>query len=617
MNAKIALTYIVKDNSEYNIFEKSLNSFMPYFDALYVAVTGVSGEHDKIHRLVKKWKGKSISTSPTTHPKIYSQDENGKYFFSNFAEARQVSWNLIDKEYDYVSWADTDDLLYGGEDVRRLVDNAKLQGLDMIYCTYNYANRFDDKGRLKEVIINHERERFINPKKYYWKSRLHEVLIPNEPGNVKIAQYSYQPEIGQNIAWVHTAPHDKTVQALQRNTIILEIQAKEENYQDPRTVFYLAKTYFDIGGNEKLILADKYLDDYLKVSGWPQEKANAWEYKGLIAEKLGKPYEEALRYYLNGLPEYPKFHTLNLRIANCYMNLGNDDLAAYYLDLVEKVLGEYRSQATIGNPLEIKLIFYTLKYTQAMKKMDLENALKYAKLRHEVNPDGLLDTLLAEENKQIVARGFVNFATYLKKNNKFDEVIKLFQMLPEDFKDEQFVFQFMNSMPPRKWNHRSIVYYASFGAKHFETWNGESLKVGIGGSESAVIYLSEEWANLGYQVTVFCDTPKALELNGVFYVPYYLMNWNDEFDTLILWRSPHLLDAPIKAKNLFYDSHDIENPLNWNKQRIDKVNKVFFKSKWHRTNLPDLPDQKAVIISNGVVEYEEFTGHNEFNKRAN
>ena len=56
MSAKIALTYIVKDNSEYNLFEKSLESFMPYFDGLYVAVTGPSGEHDKIHRLVKNTK---------------------------------------------------------------------------------------------------------------------------------------------------------------------------------------------------------------------------------------------------------------------------------------------------------------------------------------------------------------------------------------------------------------------------------------------------------------------------------------------------------------------------------------------------------------------------------
>jgi len=321
MSAKVALTYIVKDNSEYNLFEKSLESFMPYFDGLYVAVTGPSGEHDKIHRLVKKWKGKSISTNHVSHPKIYSQDENGKWFFSNFAEARQVSWDLIDKDYDYVSWADTDDLLWGGDQIRTITTNAKQQNVDMIYCTYNYANRFDEKGKLKEVVINHERERFINPKKYFWKSRLHEVLIPHNPHDVKIVQYTYDPKNNQNIAWIHTATMDKSVQALKRNVTILEIQAKEEDYKDPRTVFYLAKTYFDVGTDDLLVKANTYLDDYLKVSGWPQEKANAWEYKGLIAERLNKPTEEALRYYLNSIFEYPKNHTVNLRIANCYLKV--------------------------------------------------------------------------------------------------------------------------------------------------------------------------------------------------------------------------------------------------------------------------------------------------------
>lgn len=605
--AKIALTYIVKDNSEYNLFEKSLESFMPHFDGLYVAVTGTSGEHDKIHRLVKKYKGKSISTNPTTHPKIYSQKEDGTYFFTNFAEARQVSWDLIDKDFDYVSWADTDDLLSGGYQIRDLVNNAKAQNIDMIYCTYNYSNIFDEKGRIKEVVINHERERFINPRKYKWKSRLHEVLIPINPYNVKVVQFTYDPKINQNLVWIHTANMEKTKSALMRNIEILEIQGKEENYSDPRTVLYLAKTYFDVGGDDLLRKADKYLDDYLKVSGWPEEKANAWEYKGMIAQRLNKPKEEALRYLLNANTEHPKNHTVNLRIADLYFQLGNDDLANFYLDLVSKVLGEHKSKATIGNPLEIKLLYTTLRYNQALKQGKLDEAVEWATQRHEIVKDGLLDVAIAEQNKQMVARGFVNFATYLNKSGRYEDVLKLLQLAPPEYKEEQFLLQIANSLPPKKWNDKSIVYFASWGAKHLENWNGNSLKTGIGGSESAVIYLAEEWVNMGYEVTVFCDTPKTEQINGVLYVPYFLMNFSDEFDTLILWRSPHLLDMPrFKAKNVWMDLHDIADPTQWTPERISKVDKVFFKSTWHRKNLFNVPDNKAVVISNGVVEYEEF-----------
>lgn len=605
MTAKIALTYIVKDNSEYNLFEKSLQSFMPYFDGLYVAVTGPSGEHDKIHRLVKKWKGSSISTSPVSHPKIYSQRPDGTFIFTNFAEARQVSWDLIKNQYDYVSWADTDDLLQGGTEIRGLVNNAVLQNIDMIYCTYNYANTFDEKGKIKQVMINHERERFINPRKYRWKSRLHEVLIPNPQAQIKIVQYTCDPSIGQNLVWIHTADMSKSMGALMRNVEILEIQGKEENYSDPRTVFYLAKTYFDVGGAEMLQKADEYLDKYLKVSGWSEEKANAWEYKGLIAQKLNKPNEEALKYFLNANAEHPKNHTVNLRIANCYFVSGNEDLTAFYLDLVEKVLGEHKSKATIGNPMEIKLLFTTLKYNQALKRLKIDECVEWAKQRHELIPDSLLDTALGEQTKQMVAKGFVNFATYLNKSGRYEDVLKLLQLAPEEYKEEQFLLQIANSLPPKRWSDNSIVYFASWGQKHLELWNGNSIHKGIGGSESAVIYLSEEWVSLGYEVTVFCDTPKTEIINGVLYVPYFLMNFADEFETLILWRSPHLLDMTrFKAKNILMDLHDIVDPLQWTKERMAKVDKILFKSKWHRSNLPHLSDDKAVIISNGVVENE-------------
>ena len=603
MSAKIALTYIVKDNSEYNLFERSLESFMPHFDGLYVAVTGVSGEHDKIHKLVKKWKGKSISTSPETHPKIYSQDKDGKWFFSNFAEARSVCWGIVDKDYDYLSWADTDDLLNGGNEIRTMVNQAKEQKVDMIFCTYNYANVFDEKGRLKEVVINHERERFINPKKYRWKSRLHEVLIPYEGVPIKAVQYTFDPKVGQNLVWIHTADMEKSKGALMRNVEILEIQAREENFQDPRTVFYLAKTYFDIGGDDKLKEADIFLDKYLQVSGWNQEKANAWEYKGMIAQRLNKPKEEALRYLLMANTEYPKNHTVNLRIADLYLQLGEDDLARHYLDMVEKVLGEHKSQATIGNPMEIKLLFTTLKYQQALKQRDIDKAVYWAEQRHQLLPDGLYDSIVAEQNKQMVAKGFVNFATYLNKSGRYEDVLKLLQLAPEEYKEEQFLMQIANSLPPKKWSENSIVYFASWGVKHLELWNAHSLKKGIGGSESAVIYLSREWVKQGYEVTVFCDTPKTEMIDGVLYVPYFLMNFKDEFETLILWRSPHLLDMDfINAKRLYMDLHDIADPSQWTPERINKVDKVFFKSRWHRRNLPRIPDNKAVVISNGVVE---------------
>ena len=122
------------------------------------------------------------------------------------------------------------------------------------------------------------------------------------------------------------------------------------------------------------------------------------------------------------------------------------------------------------------------------------------------------------------------------------------------------------------------------------------------GSESAVIYLSKEWVKKGYKVVVYCDCGNnAGIIDGVEYRHYNTINWNDKFSTIIFWRSPHLLDIKVlNAIRIFYDAHDIESIANWTPERVKKVDKVFFKSRWHRKNLPNIPDSKAVIISNGI-----------------
>ncbi len=152
-----------------------------------------------------------------------------------------------------------------------------------------------------------------------------------------------------------------------------------------------------------------------------------------------------------------------------------------------------------------------------------------------------------------------------------------------------------------KHNDKSIVYFASFYGPHFEKWNGDNLKVGIGGSESAVIYLSEEWVKLGYDVTVYCDTEEDKVINGVKYKKYWKVNFNDEFNIFISWRTPAFLDFNIKTRKHFVDLHDIVNASDWFESRCEKVDKVFFKSKWHARQIPQLELDKRVVISNGIT----------------
>jgi len=601
MSVKVALTYIVKDNSELSLFQKSLKSFMPYFDGLFVVVNGLSNQHEKIHQEVKKWKGKSISISPETHPHVYHKNEDGKWEFVNFAGARQATWDLVTADYDYISWADTDDFLEGGADIRKLAQAGKEQNIDTIFCTYYYSCIFNKDGSVKEPVIFHERERLIRNGKYKWASWLHEVCVPIDGNlqNHKVQKFSYNPKQNANVLWVHTADYKKSSQALERNVRILELQAKYENYQDPRTLLYIAKTYFDIGGEEKLISADRYLDLYLPLSGWDEEIAVAYHYKGLIRQRLGKD-AEAIPYFKEAIKIFPKNHIDYLRLADAFFKIGKFDDGSLYLAQAS-VLPEMESKATIGNPFEVKILFLTLKYQEAQQKGDMAGMEQYAKLRSEYVKDQLLDDVTRTKELNDVAKGIYNYAIYLLKNQP-EYLEDLILTIKKPFIDEQFVMQLSNSKPVKKWADNEIVYYASFAQKHFEEWTAKNLDSGIGGSESAVIYLSKEWVKMGYKVTVYCDCGNSAGIyDGVEYRHYNTVNFNDEFSTIIFWRSPHLLDLPLlKAKRIFMDLHDIADMSHWTPKRVAKVNKVFFKSKWHRRNLPNIPNDKAVVISNGI-----------------
>ena len=62
-----------------------------------------------------------------------------------------------------------------------------------------------------------------------------------------------------------------------------------------------------------------------------------------------------------------------------------------------------------------------------------------------------------------------------------------------------------------------------------------------------------------------------------------------------------MLDREIKARKLFYDAHDIESSLNWSPERIGKVDGFFFKSQWHRSHVPQIPENKVHVVSNGIA----------------
>ncbi len=152
-----------------------------------------------------------------------------------------------------------------------------------------------------------------------------------------------------------------------------------------------------------------------------------------------------------------------------------------------------------------------------------------------------------------------------------------------------------------QWPEKSIVFYTGRTA---EKWTPDSLKRGLAGAQTGVVYLAREWAKQGYKVTVYnyCRDGEGL-YDGVEYRNYDRFNPWDTFDRLIIWRNKtvQMLDLPLKANKIFLELQDVPyNIENFTKERLDRVDKIFVKCQFHRTLLPQVPDEKFAIIPNGV-----------------
>jgi len=147
---------------------------------------------------------------------------------------------------------------------------------------------------------------------------------------------------------------------------------------------------------------------------------------------------------------------------------------------------------------------------------------------------------------------------------------------------------------------------------------------GIGGSEEAIIYLSQELVKLGYQVTVFnkCGELEG-EYNGVVYQSVDRFNSQDNFNVLIFhraWIQP--MEMKVKARKTavwMHDNPQLFPPLaeSHRLEFLASFDKLLVLSNSHKSLLPDwIPEDKIFLTTNGInLEDFNLTGITRNTKR--
>ena len=581
--AKIAVSIIIKDDSELKILERAVGSVIKYVDGIFITATNKPSV--KIEAFCKKI------------------NVNYSYFqwVNDFSAARNFNLQQIPKEYDWFFWMDTDDVVQGAENFRDAIKLAEANNFKAIFARYLYQVELDEKGRIKNILIEHLRERLLkNDGSFEWVAPVHETLIEKVP----CGKTDYQ-----GFVVVHLIGQEQMEKSMWRNISILEENCMN-NPQDPRPIYYLAKAYFDTRLPEVLVepigkdlecLTVELIKVYLAMSGWAEERSQAWEYMSMIYRE-NQNFKKAIDCLLEGLKEDPKFTSSYIQLALCYVMLKDWEKAFHWVKLAGNV--DIPKTTLVINPKDYKVMILEALFHIYLNTGKLDECLKVATDLNALLPNDLNASRVRDvsdlKGRNDLAHYVVKLAYHLNNTHQTEQLSNLVNSIPEEIAGEPAMVNLRQQFsPPRVWQDDEVVIYCGPG---FEQWSWKSVAKGVGGSEEAVIHMSEELAKLGWKVYVFGDPQQDAGVhNGVAWLPYYHINWRDEFNILVAWRNIGLFDVPgLRFKRGYLWNHDIQNGLIYTPERVNRITKAMFLSKWHRDNVPSLSEEKVMITGNGI-----------------
>ena len=613
---KIALNMISKGKGEEDRLKQALSSIAPHVDKIFITLTSPRNllqEAEKICREFNaevsyneakwtadektvKWLEKFFGYEP-------EMKVGDKLFM--FDEARNFALSQIPKEYEWFIWLDTDDIFVGGEHLRRLAEAGDQQNIEAFYFNYLYQAEFDATGRLKHRIIEHLRERLVrNNGHFKWIAPIHETLIEQVP-----TKKTDVPDCEV----VHLATHDDRVKSLTRNLKSLELAIARSEGKDPRHVYYLAKAYFDINTPETDAKAIPLIHRYLQgdekgdhKSGWPEERQQGWEYLSELYRRQGK-HNNAMKAVLNSFTEpcepQPELF-LSLALSCIHKQLY--ELALFWVKMASHV--QQKKTTLVTNQRDLQARTLEIIYNACLNTAKVDEAHAAATKILELFPDAentkdaykLINEIKTQRD---MTKKVVELAKYLDATGEGHKVRALLEAAPSITEETPFIQEISQKVnPPRSWDTDEIMIYCGPG---FTDWSPKSLSDPkgsfVGGSEEAVIRMTQELQKLGWKVTVY-GSPGVDQgnHNGVMWLPYFKFNKKDEFNIVISWRQLGFFDLNLKAKKTYLWNHDLQNAMEYTPERVDKITKVMFLSKFHRDNVPSLPDEKVFLTSNGI-----------------
>lgn len=572
---KLSLAVIAKDEVEQ--IDRIIHDYRGFFDEILFAV-----DDDKVYQ--------DCSLS-------YKIDDGIKFFKYEWCKDFSHKRNFLAEKVtgDYYVRIDTDDAILNSRQVRTVAENAQKNGVTVVMCHYIYSKDEDgnpNATQYRETIIK-------NTKNVYWNKKIHECILPRILAGYKV-------HVDETLKIDHQITFDHARKSIVRNLEYLIAEYNQDKDKtDPRTIAYLGRTFFTLKDFDKAIF---FLQKHISGSGWDDDRYTSWCYLAEIFSHK-KDYDKAIACANEALAEKPAYPDAYFKLHDIYFQMGSWEKAIAWGETgaskeMPKTMMVLDPSAWTWRPALSLAFCY-------MQTGEVDKAWKYFSYAKTLAPT----VAWVKENEKWFEKA-IEEKQFAEHFNKAYQFIK--KNYPENAGD------FVKSVPdaidipivvglkrthtlPREWQDDEICIICPMSA---EEWSPKSMETGIGGSEEAVIRMSEQFNKMGYKVTVYNDCSQEGDFGGVKYVDWKKFNVKDKFSTIISWRA-NIFNYGVVGKNRIIWLHDGIPQDFFNEDDLKRVDKIVVLSQYHKSLLPKcVPEEKIYVSANGIVP-EDFVGINE------
>jgi len=564
---KLNLAVIVKDQTAE--VDRVIDSYCKYFDEVHFAVDDAKSFQELIERV-----------SPNN---VFFH----KYeWVADFAHKRNFIASKMDCDYYFT--IDTDDEIVKPEGIRPLALKAAENNVQVVSLWYDYSR--DENGNTN---AGHYKERIIkNGDEVFWNKKIHENLLPRNPSSYKIVQ-------DDSVKVTHLITPEHAEESCKRNLeFLLREYAEDGENTDPRTIAYLGRSFVGLQMFDRAI---PFLEKHIRMSGWDEDRYKSWCDLAECMKQLGR-FEEAIAACFEAIEEREDYPDGYLKLHDIYLDLSKWKKAIHWAEIGLKKKTPRTFMITDPSSYTWRpALSLSFCYLQEGEYEKANQLFQYAK---KLAPN--VDFIKQNESTYtdaIERKKFTEQFVWLYQAIKAqDETLapKLFAAIPHKMRNHEILNALENRHKPlRVWEDNTVVIHCG---TVFEPWSPDSIKTGIGGSEEAVIYLSQELVRQGFEVTVIneCGDKEGV-YDGVNYVNLYKFNPKDVFYWLISWRT-NIFKYKIQAKHKWVWLHDVPKD-GWftEPEELKSFDKLIVLSKFHKGLIPKgVPENKILVSSNGI-----------------